>query len=210
MEEELLVDRTVDGESLGSPGRPVLKRTSAEAHGDGRERTVSRKDKPWGVVTARVLFDGTHGIYVNRRTRIREQDRSPIAAELKRLMREKSRRARRTQALTADVAEAHRQVPIHPHMLGGQVKPCEAVYVHTVGTFGVASPSYYWSRGRSGVSRSTVPEAKRTRGICTCCRRFSPRGRRSRISLRTPHLLRCLCRRRGPSLLAKKPQEVTW
>ena len=100
-----------------------------------------------------------------RRTRIRDQERSPIAADLKRLMREKSRRSRGTLHLRAGVAEAHRQVPIQPqdwHMLGCQVKPGEAVYVHTVGTFGVASASYYWSRG---VSRNTVPEAKRTRGI---------------------------------------------
>ena len=47
-----------------------------------------RKDKPGGVVTARVLFDSTNGIYVNRRTRTRDQERSPIAADLKRLMRE--------------------------------------------------------------------------------------------------------------------------
>ena len=40
--------------------------------------------------------------------------------------------------------------------------------MHTVGTFGVASASYYWSRvaGAIGrVPRSTVPEAKRTRGM---------------------------------------------
>ena len=79
---------------------------------------------------------------MNRRTLMRDQERSPIAADLKRLMREKSRRGRRTLALTADVAEAHRQVPIHAqdwHMLGCQVRPGEAVSVHTVGTFGVAS-----------------------------------------------------------------------
>ena len=33
-------------------------------------------------------------------------------------MLEKSRRGRRTLAPIADVAEAHRQVPIHPHILG--------------------------------------------------------------------------------------------
>ena len=38
-----------------------------------------RNDKPNGVVTARVLFDGTNG---------RDQERAPIAADLKRSMRE--------------------------------------------------------------------------------------------------------------------------
>ena len=127
-----------------------------------------REDKPGRVVTAQVLFDGTNGIYVNRRTRIRDQERSPIAADLKRLMREKSQRGRRTFAITADVAEALRQVPINPrdwHVLECQVEPGGAVCVHAVGTFGVASASYCWSRGRSAVSRSAVPEAKRTRGM---------------------------------------------
>ena len=49
-----------------------------------------RKDKPNGEVTARVLFDGTHGLSVNGRTRTRDQERAPIASDLKRALREKS------------------------------------------------------------------------------------------------------------------------
>ena len=45
-----------------------------------------RKDKTNGVVTARVLL----GIFVNRRARIRDQERTPISADLTRVMREKS------------------------------------------------------------------------------------------------------------------------
>ena len=47
-------------------------------------------------------------------------------------------------------------------MLGCQVRLREAVYVHTVGTFGVASVLLPAAgrRGRSGASRSTVPETK--------------------------------------------------
>ena len=71
-----------------------------------------RKDKPGGAASARVLFDGTHGITVNTRTRIRDQERGPIAADLKRIMREKSRVGVSTFALTADVSEAHRQIPV--------------------------------------------------------------------------------------------------
>ena len=68
----------------------------------------STKRKPCGVVTARVLFDGTHGIAVNHRTRVRDQERGPIAADIKRLMREKSKTSEPTFALAADVTEAHR------------------------------------------------------------------------------------------------------
>ena len=62
---------------------------------------------------------------MNTRTRLRDQERSPIAADLKRAMREKATLGVRTFALTADVKKAHRQVPIHPrdwHLLGCRVE----------------------------------------------------------------------------------------
>ena len=34
---------------------------------------AQRKEKPGGEVTARVLFDGTNGIFVNKRTKVRDQ-----------------------------------------------------------------------------------------------------------------------------------------
>ena len=81
---------------------------------------AQRKEKPGGKVSARVLFDGTHGC-VNTKTRLRDQERAPIAADLKRSMREKAKVGELTFALSAEVTEAHRQVPIHPddwHFLG--------------------------------------------------------------------------------------------
>ena len=75
---------------------------------------AQRKDMKDGACTARVLFDGTNGISVNKRTRVRDQERSPIAADITRLLREKAKMSKRTFALTDDVAEAHRQVPIDP------------------------------------------------------------------------------------------------
>ena len=110
---------------------------------------AQRKEKPGGKVAARVLFDGTHGLCVNTRTRLRDQERAPSSADLKRSMREKGKVDELTLALSADVAEAHRQVPIHPddwHYLGCQVIPGGDVFVNTVGTFGIASTSCYWSR----------------------------------------------------------------
>ena len=117
---------------------------------------AQRKQKPGGKITARVLFDGTHGLSVNTKTRLRDQERGPIAADLKRSMREKARFDELTFALSADVTEAHRQVPIHPddwHLLGCQVSPGGDVFINTVGTFGIASASYYWSRVAAAVGR---------------------------------------------------------
>ena len=97
---------------------------------------AQRKEKPGGKITARVLFGGTHGLCVNTRTRLRDQERAPIAADLKRAMREKAKLGELTFALSADVSEAHRQVPIHPndwHLLVCQVIPGGEVFVNTVG-----------------------------------------------------------------------------
>ena len=52
---------------------------------------AQRKEKAGGAVTARVLFDGNHGIAVNHRTRIRDQERGPIAVDIKRIIGEKSK-----------------------------------------------------------------------------------------------------------------------
>ena len=59
---------------------------------------ANRKDRPNGEVTARVLHHGTNGLAVDTKTRLRDQER----------------RGLRTFALTADVKEAHRQIPIDP------------------------------------------------------------------------------------------------
>ena len=49
-----------------------------------------RKDKQKGFVTARVLFHGTIGIAANCRTRFRDQERAPMAADLKRSTKEEA------------------------------------------------------------------------------------------------------------------------
>ena len=104
--------------------RTSLKGTdhcSSGARGQGRYPALviaslgaNRKEKRDGRITARVLFDGTNGLEVNKRTRVRDQERATVAADLKRSMRAKAARGEKTFAVTANVTEAHRQVPIHP------------------------------------------------------------------------------------------------
>ena len=120
----------------------VLKLTETDARTRFRRSPQRAEDKPNGVVAARVLFDGSHGIPVNRRTRLGDQESAPVAADLKRVMREKSLHDELTFALTADVSEAHRQIPIAPcdwHLLGCQVErggpwaPLGLLRPHTAG-----------------------------------------------------------------------------
>ena len=99
-----------------------------------------RKEKSGGVISTDVKGSRT----------------GPDHADLKRVMREKSKTDERALALTADVTEAHRQVPITRqdwHLLGCQVRPGEDVFVNTVVTFGIVCASYQWSRVASGIGR---------------------------------------------------------
>ena len=57
---------------------------------------------------------GQNGPAVNTHTRNRDQETAPIESDLKRDMRGKEDLQQPTFALTADVSEAHRQVPVHP------------------------------------------------------------------------------------------------
>ena len=135
---EVMIDQAKRGQVLRLSESDARKRFPGVVIASlGAQRT----EKPGGVDTARVFFDGTHGIAVNHRTRVRDQERGPIAADIKRLMRGKSKTSEPTFALTADVTEAHRQIPIVEqdwHLLGCQVQPGGEVFVNTVGTFGVA------------------------------------------------------------------------
>ena len=84
---------------IKAAGGQILKLLEAEARLQFPHLVVAslgaqRKDKPGGVISARVLFDGSNGIQVNRRIRLRDQERAPVASDLKRCMREKARRGR--------------------------------------------------------------------------------------------------------------------
>ena len=132
------------GSDLEPPGtrRPIAVSSSRRCVIGSSTRRDTR-----GVVSARVLFDGSNGMLVNRRIRLRDQERAPVASDLKRCMREKARRVEQTFSLTADVAEAHREVPVDRrdwHLLGCQVEAEGDVFIDTVGTFGLASASYCW------------------------------------------------------------------
>ena len=109
---------------------------------------AQKKEKPGGVVSARVLFDGTNGNFVNTSTHLRDQERAPVAPDLKRLMREKAKTGEVTFGLTADVKRSTQTGTCWDvsSSVGGEV---------FVNTFGVSSASYYWSRVSAAVGRLT-------------------------------------------------------
>ena len=161
---EALLDQARRGQVL------VLSQREAKRRFPGRVVvSLGMKKEKDGALTARVLFDGTNGTYVNASTHLREQERSPAAGDIKRFMRENARVGEPTFGLMADIKEA--QIPIHSsdwHMLGWQLEPGGDLFVNTVGKFGVSSASYWWSRDSTAVARlyciSTLLLATRHRG----------------------------------------------
>ena len=151
-------------------------------------------------MTARILFDGTHRIDVNARIRIRDSERAPIAADVKR--REVKPLKLRRFALTADISEAHRQVidPRDWHFLGCQVTAGSDVYVHTVGTFGIASASYYSSKVYMAVGRPRT-----VLGLAQSTATWTPGQTSAR------GVLCSLCSGRSSPILAQgRPEETLW
>ena len=126
---------------------------------------------------------------------MRDQERSPIAADLKRAMREKATMGVRTFALTADVKEAHKQVPIHPrdwHLLGCRVEAGADVRLHQYGRNFWCSVSLLLLVTRVFGSRQTVsiPHRRQRPHVAHGgSRRQPPRSRRRTLSLRAVRFL---------------------
>ena len=142
---------------------------------------------------------------VNTRTRIKDQERSPIVSDLKHAMREKADFQQPTFALTADVSEAHRLLPVHPSdwkFLGCRVEKGGAVCVNTVGTLDISSVSHCWSRVQqpSVVSRRSWLVTHRQPGICWLAMTFTWKpearitGSPSFLSSFDAQSQACLCR----------------
>ena len=75
---------------------------------------VKSRAKETEDLTVRLPFDGTHGVPVNAGIRVRDQDRSPAAPDLKRVLRQLANNSGPKFGLKVDVKDAHRLVPINP------------------------------------------------------------------------------------------------
>ena len=105
---------------------------------------VEEKDK------IRVVHDGTHGVKVNQRIRVQDQTRSPTAGELRTLLKERYSEGENNKhiLIVGDVSKAHRRVKIRRADWGYQACRLERgkIWVNCVGTYGLASAGYWWSR----------------------------------------------------------------
>ena len=98
----------------------------------------------------RVIHDATHGVCVNHRIRCRDKVRMPGPREKRTLLEEFHEKREAVLSMVGDFEKAHRRFLYRPSERG--YLACKAseedsyVYVNRVGTFGVASAPYWWSR----------------------------------------------------------------
>lgn len=110
--------------------------------------------KELGSEKVRMIHDGSYSVDVNRRIKVRDRLRFPLcddaAAVLTEIEEEVSKTKEARFSLLYDISRAHKLVPIAEEDWGLQAFKLpgeeDKIYVHTRGTFGVASAAYYWQR----------------------------------------------------------------
>ena len=107
----------------------------------------------------RVVHDATHNVGVNAQIKVEDQLRYPGPSEIKMAMQALFPP---TFVLAADIARAHRLVLVKEEDWGYQAcrtgvddegRPSDKVWLNTVGTFGVTSASYHFTRLFAAVTR---------------------------------------------------------
>jgi hypothetical protein len=106
-------------------------------------------------VSFRILHDGTHGVAVNPDIVPRDQVRMPAAGDMKAQMAWSAEEGGVNFALEADVSKAHRRFLIREADWGRQTCSLRKgwVWVNKVGTFGISSSGYHWSRLAGCIAR---------------------------------------------------------
>ena len=101
--------------------------------------------------TVRVVHDATHGLHVNDRIRVRDAQTYPTGADLKVALEQLPGAY---FSLSGDIARAHRLVRVRRQDWCRQASAATSmIFLNTVGTFGLASASYWWFRLMSGLGR---------------------------------------------------------
>ena len=162
-----------DRDLVASGSALCLTESAARQRFGSRLRIASlgalrKGEEPDGTVIARILFDGTAGTMVNEAIKVRDQDQFPSAPDLKRVLRSCADLQGATFGLVVDVKGAHRLVPVAeadwPYQ-ACRIQEGGDVYVFTVGTFGIASAAYWWSRAGSGISFVPIPHREESAGL---------------------------------------------
>ena len=112
-------------------------------------------EKPDGTV--RPLHDGTHFVQVNNRIKFQDQLQYPGPHDTAGLLREAAETREACFVVSADISAAHRLVKIRrkdwPLVCCKADSNSQTIWVNKVGTFGVSSAAYWWTRLFAAVGR---------------------------------------------------------
>ena len=120
--------------------------------------------KEVGTTKVRLIHDGTYSVDVNRRIRVRDRMRFPLIDDAAAALRQVEEEKRECQEVVRfsvlyDIARAHKLIPVREEDWGMQAfrLPGEEtgdIFVHTRGTFGIASAAYWFGRSIGVAVRS--------------------------------------------------------
>ena len=145
----------VEEEALGVMQRWDEQRARDEFPGKVRVAAIGALEKAGG--SFRIIHDATHEVKLNPEIVVRDQTRGPGIPEVRVIMADLGPEPRYF-ALAGDVKRARRLVKVRRQdwgLLACRLRDGE-LWLNTVGTFGVASASYHWSRLASGLSRAVL------------------------------------------------------
>ena len=130
---------------------------------------VKRGAKETRDLTVRMLFDGTHGVPINSGIRARDQDRSPAAPDLKRVLRCLASQSGPMFGFKVDVKDAHRFIPIRScdwHLLSCWCEKSKDVHVSKTGYVRSSQRSVLVEQsGHSSRARSSLPARTRASDV---------------------------------------------
>ena len=146
---EAYIQKFREDEKLGMM-IPMTLATAQERFGADRVLVAAMGAvlKPDGGI--RPLHDGIHGVNVNNRIKILDRVEVPGPAEIMQMVQMTFESSEACFALSADIRHAHRRVLIRERdwgLLGCRASTsAKTVWANTVGTFGISSAAYWWTR----------------------------------------------------------------
>jgi hypothetical protein len=107
--------------------------------------------------TLRIIHDGTHGVHVNPNLVVPDQLRAPSIREKRRMMAHIRDEGTVRFGLKGDVKSAHRLVRVSMKDWGSQAFLADnKLLVNCVGTQGIGSAAFWWSRLVGGLARAAL------------------------------------------------------
>ena len=160
-EAERILESHFREEELDGRMAPISEKEAAQRFPGDALRIAAQGilDKPDGG--HRIIHDGTHGVKLNNEIQVLDRLENPGPRELASIMKlSEDSQERVIFAINGDIAKAHRRVKVRPSDWGVQAcrtsSRSKVVWLNKVGTFGVASAAYWWSRLMGLVGRHAL------------------------------------------------------